>query len=447
MSNDDENGPARDEFVLEIPEMVGIPLAAKRSAQAKTREWPAGTRIISADDHMIERDCWIDRFPASMKDRAPRVEFKDGAYHFSIAGQPMIPEAFAKGLCDAMECNPGLSQVPAHVADMDIEGVEKALVFPQRLFGLYIIGGQEDIREEIFTIFNEDIALRCAESNGRLYPVMMPNFWDMSKTKASIERIKALGGRAVMIPNKSPKNDEGKVVHYNDPAMDPMWAAIEESGLPLVFHIGEAIVQAMHGAAGTSLIAQMQGFRTQWGMLTFGGVFDRFPKLKVVFAEAGLTWIASMLHDADMGYNSFPNAMIPKLKHAPSWYWKKHCYATFMTDPTGLSIIDRIGPETAMWSSDYPHQESTFGYTRSTIQAVFDSVPDVETAQKILGKTALDLFDMHRPYELDRSLIDGKRLKARRKPKAKKVEAAAASAKGSTEDPFGVAVPKAAAAK
>jgi hypothetical protein len=118
-----------------------------------------------------------------------------------------------------------------------------------------------------------------------------------------------------------------------------------------------------------------------------------------------------------------------------------------MTDPTGLSIIDRIGPETAMWSSDYPHQESTFGYTRSTIQAVFDSVPDVETAQKILGKTALDLFDMHRPYELDRSLIDGKRLKARRKPKAKKVEAAAASAKGSTEDPFGVAVPKAAAAK
>ncbi|HEX2591485.1 MAG TPA: amidohydrolase family protein [Rhizomicrobium sp.] len=447
MSNDDEDLPARDEFVLEIPEMIGIPLAAKRSAQAKTREWPAGTRIISADDHMIERDCWIDRFPASMKDRAPRVEFKDGAYHFSIAGQPMIPEAFAKGLCDAMECNPGLSQVPAHVADMDIEGVEKALVFPQRLFGLYIIGGQEDIREEIFTIFNEDIALRCAESNGRLYPVMMPNFWDMSKTKASIERIKALGGRAVMIPNKSPKNDEGKVVHYNDPAMDPMWAAIEESGLPLVFHIGEAIVQAMHGAAGTSLIAQMQGFRTQWGMLTFGGVFDRFPKLKVVFAEAGLTWIASMLHDADMGYNSFPNAMIPKLKHAPSWYWKKHCYATFMTDPTGLSIIDRIGPETAMWSSDYPHQESTFGYTRSTIQAVFDSVPDVETAQKILGKTALDLFDMHRPYELDRALIDGKRLKARRKPKAKKVEAAAASAKGSTEDPFGVAVPKAAAAK
>jgi predicted TIM-barrel fold metal-dependent hydrolase len=46
-----------------------------------------------------------------------------------------------------------------------------------------------------------------------------------------------------------------------------------------------------------------------------------------------------------------------------------------------------------MWSSDYPHQESTFGYTLSAIQAVFDATT-VENAQLILGKTALDLFDM-----------------------------------------------------
>jgi predicted TIM-barrel fold metal-dependent hydrolase len=64
-----------------------------------------------------------------------------------------------------------------------------------------------------------------------------------------------------------------------------------------------------------------------------------------------------------------------------------------MTDPTGLSLLDRIGPETALWSSDYPHQESTFGYTRSSIQAVFDATT-VENAQLILGKTALKLFRM-----------------------------------------------------
>ncbi|WP_293679873.1 amidohydrolase family protein [uncultured Phenylobacterium sp.] len=386
-----------DGFVLEIPEMVGIPLAAKRTAQEATQAWPAGTVIVSADSHMIERDCWYDKFPKKLRDKAPRIEFKDGGYHFSLGQTPMLPMELAAGLCEAMECNPGLSNADARLKDLDIEGVEKELIFPQRLFGLYIMG-HDETREEIFSIYNEDIAVRCAEGRGRLYPVMIPNFWDLSKSEASLQRIKELGGRAVMLPNKPGKNTAGEQIFYNDPKMDPLWAAIEKSGLPMCFHIGEAVPQALHGAAGTALIVQMQGFRQQWGMLTFGGVFDRFPGLKVVFVEAGLSWVASMLHDADMGYNSFPNAMKPELAHPPSWYWRNHCYATFMTDPVGLQVIERIGPETAMWSSDYPHQESTFGYTRSAIQAVFDSVPNVEDAQKIVGKTALDVFNMHEPY-------------------------------------------------
>jgi predicted TIM-barrel fold metal-dependent hydrolase len=380
------------DFVLEIPKMVDIPLAAKRTAEAKTHDWPAGTRIVSADSHMLERDCWFDRFPDALKDKAPRIEFRDGAYHFSLDGQPMVPAELANLLCEAMECNPGLTNVGARLRDLDIEGVEKELIFPKRLFGLYIMG-HEQLREEIFSIYNEDIALRCAEGKGRLFPVMIPNFWDLSKSRASIARIKELGGRVLMLPNKPGKKSDGKTIHYNHPGMDPFWEAVSEFEIPLCFHIGEAIPQSRMGAAGTSVLAQMQGFRHQWGMLTFGGVFDRFPKLKVVFVEAGICWVASMLHDADMAYNSFPTMMQPKLKHPPSWYWRNHCYATFMTDPAGLELLHRIGPETVMWSSDYPHQESTFGYTRSSIDAVF-AATSVENAQMILGKTALKLFAM-----------------------------------------------------
>src|SRR5476651_1870880 len=313
----ERDGMTSGEFVLEIPEMIGIPPAAERKAQAGEQVWPPGTVIISADSHMLERDCWYERVPDALKSKVPRIEFKDGGYKFTLDGHPMVPDELAVTLCEAMECNPGFTDVGARLRDLDIEGVEKELIFPQRLFGLYIMG-HEETREEIFSIYNEDIAARCAEGKGRLYAVMIPNFWDLSKSRSSIARIKELGGRVLMLPNKPGKDVNGKSIHYNDWRMDPFWEAVSEFEIPICFHIGEAIVQARSGAAGTAVLAQMQGFRQQWGMLTFGGVFDRFPKLKAVFVEAGICWVASMLHDADMAYNSFPTMTVPKLKHPPS---------------------------------------------------------------------------------------------------------------------------------
>lgn len=381
-----------NEFVLEIPEMVGLPLSTARKPQAPTKSWPPGTRIISADSHMLESDLWIDRFPEHLKAEAPRMEFKDGGYQLTVCGKHMTPPHIAAGLCQAMECTPGLTDVDARLRDLDIEGVEKELIFPQRLFGLYMFGEMKN-RAETFDAYNEHIGEVCAKSSGRLFPVMVPNYWDPRDAAESVARCKALGAHCLMVPIKPGKDVGGEAIHYNNPNLDPLWAAISASGIPLAFHIGEAIPTAAPGAAGTFVLTQMQGFRHSWAQLTFGGVFDRFPDLRVVFVEGGVAWVASMLHDADMIYNSFPTAINPKLAHAPSWYWFHHCYATFMTDPAGLELLHRVGADRVMWSSDYPHQESTFGYTRSAIQAVFDATSQ-ENAQMILGKTALKLFAM-----------------------------------------------------
>jgi predicted TIM-barrel fold metal-dependent hydrolase len=380
-------------YVLEIPEQITIDVSPKRVPQASLRPWPAGTIIVSADSHLIEQDYWYEGFPDHLKHQAPRMQFKDGGFELSIEGKPMTPPDLAQHLCRSMECTPGLNDIQARLADLDIEGVEKELIFPQRLFGLFMFGEMQN-REEVFGLYNEAIARRCAEAPGRLYPVMVPNYWDPAKARESVERCQALGARGLMVPLKPGKDVDGRSIHYNSPKLDPLYEAIAGSGIPLIFHIGEAIPTAMPGAAGVSVLTQMQGFRLQWSQLTFGGVFDRFPRLKAVFVEGGLAWVASMLHDADMAATHFRTSLNPPLAHPPSWYWKNHCYATFMTDPVGLSLLDRIGPETCLWSSDYPHQESTFGYTRSSIEAVFKAT-SVENAQKIVGKTALELFDMH----------------------------------------------------
>jgi hypothetical protein len=100
---------ADDGFVLEIPEMVGIALSPERAPQGATRPWPRGTRIVSADSHMLETDLWVDRFPAHLKDQAPRMVFADGGWQLTIGEKQMTPPHIAKALCTSLECTPGFT--------------------------------------------------------------------------------------------------------------------------------------------------------------------------------------------------------------------------------------------------------------------------------------------------------------------------------------------------
>ena len=279
-----------------------------RRPQTVTRRWPAGTVIVDPDAHWLEADLWIDRFPKHLKHRAPRVKFHGNAWEFIIDGQPMWSAAQDRAVCSQMECIPGMSDVAARLADMDAEGIDKHLMFPQRLLGLYLCqqGGAMDIRGDILGAYNEYMAEVCAKAPDRLYFVAIPNYWEPSQTAASVARAKALGARALMVPVNPRKNAKGEAIRYNSPQMDEFWQAIADGGLPLCFHIGENIPDDMPGAIHSYVLGQLAGFRTTWGTLTFSGLFDRHPNLRVVFVEAGIAWVASMLHDADMLYGAFP---------------------------------------------------------------------------------------------------------------------------------------------
>ena len=205
-----------DGYVLEIPEMVGVPLSPQRTPQAATQAWPAGTVIISADSHMLEPDLWIGRFPEHLKDQAPRMVFENGGWQLSIGGKPMTQPKIAADLCTTLECAPGMTDMAARLSDLDVEGVEKELIFPQRLFGLYMFGEMMN-RAETFGAYNEHIAEVCAASGGRLFSVMVPNYWDPAQAKASVARCADLGARCLMVPIKPGKDVDGEPIQYSDP--------------------------------------------------------------------------------------------------------------------------------------------------------------------------------------------------------------------------------------
>jgi predicted TIM-barrel fold metal-dependent hydrolase len=173
--------------------------------------------------------------------------------------------------------------------------------------------------------------------------------------------------------------------------MEPLWRAIEESGLVASYPTSETPESNGPGGLGTFLIRTTQPFRNVWGHLVFTGLLDRHPGVRLLFAEGGISWVPSALADADRIHESFASYLKPTLPHPPSEYWRRQCWATFMEDPCGIEQIDRIGADRALWSSDYPHPEGTRSKTRELVGTLRDQLGQ-DRADAVLGGNAASLL-------------------------------------------------------
>ena len=346
---------------------------------------PAGTTVVSSDGHWLEPERWVDKIPARFRDRAPMGMFLDGGgFTFSVDGQKIDNPAFPSRMIEGVR---GMWDADQRIKDYDAEGLDKELLFPQKAFGVIRVDDKEFVAA-CFAAYNELLADFCRPYPDRLYGVALVNYWDADAAKDSLAQIEELGMKAMAIPSLP------RGVYYNSRAMEPFWDVLEESGIPLSFHVGEFADARGLGGLATTIMQAFGGFRRLWSLLTFSGILERHPKLRVVFTEGGISWVPSALFDADRTYLSFESEMRPKLAHPPSYYWYQNCYATFMEDPPGIEQLHRIGWDRVMWSGDYGHPESTIGYTAAAVRELFAQVGDDEKAKAIVGGTAIDLWHL-----------------------------------------------------
>jgi predicted TIM-barrel fold metal-dependent hydrolase len=374
--------------------MDGVGLAWQRKLEGASARVPDGAVIVSADNHWgIAEDLWKDRVPSSLKDRVPTVWW-DGErdlWNMSIGGQPILTGYVAK-IMKSMEDRRGASLIEERMADLDADGIAKEVVFPQSLL-MFFKNSDFEAREWIFEPYNDYLAEVGRRAPGRFYGVGTVNFWDPGKIEASVRRLKDLGLKTFVLPINPGVDVNGNAIHYGAEAMDVLWATVVEAGLPVYFHVGETLSFDAPGGVVATTLGTLAPFRKNFAELVFGGVFDRHPNLRIVFAEAGLNWVPGMLQDAEMLVDSFEPLVDPKLQMRPTDYWRRNCYATFMTDRIGLKLLDYVGADRALWSADYPHNEGTLGYTSTAIEEVVNAV-SASDAKKILGGTAIELLDL-----------------------------------------------------
>jgi predicted TIM-barrel fold metal-dependent hydrolase len=142
-------------------------------------------------------------------------------------------------------------------------------------------------------------------------------------------------------------------------------AACAANGFPISLHLGGTSGHAATGGGWPSFYHEehpsyVQSMQTLVTSLVCEGTFAEIPDLKVVLVEGGFAWMPALSWRLDRSWKRL-KAEAPSLTQAPSEYVHQHFWVT--TQPIEeperpddmLAIIDWIGPDRIMFSTDYPH--------------------------------------------------------------------------------------------
>jgi predicted TIM-barrel fold metal-dependent hydrolase len=120
--------------------------------------------------------------------------------------------------------------------------------------------------------------------------------------------------------------------------------------------------------------------------LVFGGVLERYPKLRFVLAEYDLCWLHPFISKMDgtlhRARSEAPDS--PTVSLLPSELIRRQVYITFQDDRVGVIGTEDVGmADNYMWASDYPHGGSTWPHSPEVIESNFKGVSK-EIKQKLI---------------------------------------------------------------
>jgi predicted TIM-barrel fold metal-dependent hydrolase len=367
-------------------------------------------KIFSVDDHLVEpAHLWVDRVPAKYSELAPHVVAEGGrelwAYEEqrtmtmglnAVAGKPreewgMEPVRFSDML-------PGCYDPKERARDMLSQGVLASICFPTlpRFGGLLFAGFKDKVLADLCVKAWNDYVLDewCPGGPPGLFvPMTICQMWDPESAAQEISRCAERGSRALCFP-ENPVPDG--LPSFHDPAhWDPIWQACVETGLPVSMHIGSSgfipIVDPAAEFMPVIAIGNVCGMLSMVNLL-LSGVFDRFEDLKVVWSEAGIGWVPSVLErcDRQVERHQYWSGKAGALR--PSEIFRRNMVACMVEEPLGLKLYDLIGADNIVAETDYPHADTPFPYVQKAYAEVFDGIP-AEVVEKVSHGNAERIFN------------------------------------------------------
>jgi uncharacterized protein len=172
--------------------------------------------------------------------------------------------------------------------------------------------------------------------------------------------------------------------HY----FDDFYAEAERLGVPVAIHAHGSMTSDGQ-RFGTFLQVHLMSHVTEQMAsivaVLLGGVFERFPRLKVAFLEAGCGWLPFWVEHMDEEYEKRWRDL-PDVKHKPSEYLA-NCEAYFGVESEEKMIpivTDLFGADKLLFASDYPHWDGEYPHT------VRNLAERTDLSDEVIGKLMCD---------------------------------------------------------
>lgn len=247
--------------------------------------------------------------------------------------------------------------------DMDLEGMDVNLLIP----GTFLNAAttfDDELSVELYNAFNRYIAEYCAVDEDRLKAtIVVPG----GVPEEAVRLIHEYGDKK-FVASASVTLPEGLPI--DDARLDPVWAALGDYDLPLLHHsffYEPPYFPGYNDIWGNVVIARAAahpwGAQRLLGYLCLSGMFDRFPNLRIGFAECSAGWLPAWLNRLQ-GQVEYMSKAVPHRSMSPLEYAQNgriYC-GIELYEGAGIanSIIELIGDNVLMYSSDYPHNQAEF---------------------------------------------------------------------------------------
>jgi predicted TIM-barrel fold metal-dependent hydrolase len=387
--------------------------------------------IVDLDAHVVEPpDVWSSRLPARLRGQGPHIEYLPGgvptlkgssyvespgldgpdvawwcyedhraSLKRTIAAAGFTPDEVELRGVTYDEMRPGCWRESDRLADMDVNGVEAQLCFPNypRFCGQQFLWGQDrELAQLCVEAYNDWMVEEwCGNSGGRLLPLCLVPLWNAGLAAAEVVRNAGRGVRAVAFSELPTFLDLPSI--YSG-YWDPFFTACQDTGTVICMHVGSGTRTPVTSPDAPNAVPATIIFGNSVGGLTdylFSGVLHRFPALRLMFAECQIGWIPYLLERADDVWSthrgwSDSQRFCPE---PPSTYYYRQVTSCFFKDPVGVELLDRVGLGNVVFETDYPHQDGTWPHSRQAAAAQFGHLPQ-DTINRIARGNAIELLGL-----------------------------------------------------